>query len=308
MPTARSTAAFGILACLLLCPAFVRADAPVYNESADAKKDIAAAVARAGREDKRVLLDFGGNWCGWCTKLHGVFTTNDDVRTVLRNEYEVVYVDIGHGDKNQDVLGTYGVKLQGVPYLAVLDGDNKLVTQQETGALEDGPAHDPKKVTAFLDRWKAQPRDAQQALDAALSQASREDKQVFLRFGAPWCGWCHKLDDVVYQEGVWSALSADFVVLKVDVDRMPHGKDVQTRYQTAGGIPWFAVLSSDGTAVSKSELAPGQNIGFPTERAEVDHVVKMLTGRHAHMTDAQADAVREAFTKGAAAAKERLSH
>ncbi|MBI4627023.1 MAG: hypothetical protein HY736_27845 [Verrucomicrobia bacterium] len=30
----------------------------------------------------------------------------------------------------------------------------KQLTTQETGALEDGDRHSPKKVLAFLDRWK----------------------------------------------------------------------------------------------------------------------------------------------------------
>ena len=34
----------------------------VYDESADATKDVAAAVARAAGEHKRVLLQIGGNW------------------------------------------------------------------------------------------------------------------------------------------------------------------------------------------------------------------------------------------------------
>jgi hypothetical protein len=37
---------------------------PIYNEKADAKADIAAALKLANRENKRVLLKFGGNWCG----------------------------------------------------------------------------------------------------------------------------------------------------------------------------------------------------------------------------------------------------
>src|SRR5262245_923438 len=61
--------------------------ADIYDVKADAKAEVAAALARAARENKRVLVMFGGNWCGWCHKLHAVFRENDDIRTLLRNEY-----------------------------------------------------------------------------------------------------------------------------------------------------------------------------------------------------------------------------
>ena len=39
----------------------------------------------------------------------------------------------------------------GVPYLVVLDGDGKVLCNQETSSLEEGDHHDVKKVQAFLD-------------------------------------------------------------------------------------------------------------------------------------------------------------
>jgi len=110
--------------------------APVYDESANATQDIAAAVRRAGFENQRVLLDIGGNWCHWCTLLHNLFEENQDVKTLLRSEYQVVNVDIGNGTgKNADLLAGYGIKPISYPYLAILGPDNKRVVQQETGAL-----------------------------------------------------------------------------------------------------------------------------------------------------------------------------
>lgn len=38
---------------------------PVYDESADAAADIAAALAAAETKHTRVLIQWGANWCGW---------------------------------------------------------------------------------------------------------------------------------------------------------------------------------------------------------------------------------------------------
>ena len=48
----------------------------IYDKSADAKVQVAKASERAKHDDKRILLMFGGDWCGWCHKLHGLFKSN----------------------------------------------------------------------------------------------------------------------------------------------------------------------------------------------------------------------------------------
>ena len=164
----------------------------IYDEAADAKTQIAAALARARKDNKRVLLQFGGNWCGWCHKLHELFKADKAIARLLLCEYETVLVDVGHSDKNMDLVAGYGADLAkgGVPYLTVLDAEGKALVNQETGPLErppeKGPAHDPEKVKAFLAKWAAAPLEAEKVLADGLARAGREQKMVFLHFGAPW--------------------------------------------------------------------------------------------------------------------------
>ncbi len=65
----------------------------IYDQNADAKAQVASATARAERANKRVLLMFGGDWCGWCHKLHDLFAKNTEIRRLLSYEYELVMVD-----------------------------------------------------------------------------------------------------------------------------------------------------------------------------------------------------------------------
>ena len=41
----------------------------IYPDPSQAKSDIAAALKVATQTHKRVLLDFGGDWCGECLSL-----------------------------------------------------------------------------------------------------------------------------------------------------------------------------------------------------------------------------------------------
>jgi len=160
---------------------------PVYDEAADAGADIAAALAVAARKNKRVLIQWGGNWCGWCIKLHDLFRTDRTIARKILYEYEVVTVDIGRWDKHLDLVERYGADIQGsgVPYLTVLAADGSVLANQDTGSLEEGDHHDPALVLDFLETHQAPYPEAEALLANALDRAGREDKRLFLTFGAP---------------------------------------------------------------------------------------------------------------------------
>jgi thiol:disulfide interchange protein len=141
-------------------PAQPAAPAPIakrhiYSETADPTADIAAALKQARLEQKRVLLDFGGDWCGDCQVLDIYFhqSPNDDL---LAKNFILVHIFIGHMDKHVDVAEKYGVPLnKGVPALAVLDAHGKVLYSQKAGEFEDMRHMNAQSVTDFLNQWKA---------------------------------------------------------------------------------------------------------------------------------------------------------
>ena len=69
------------------------ARASIYDVKADASEQIKTATAKARRDGQRVLVMFGGDWCGWCHKLHALFATDPAIRSLLHEEYVLVMVD-----------------------------------------------------------------------------------------------------------------------------------------------------------------------------------------------------------------------
>src|SRR5579871_3985664 len=106
----------------------------IYDEKADGKAQVATALASAKRENRRVLIQWGGNWCGWCVLLHERFRTTPELAKILRYEYDVVHID---ANNNQELAKHYGaIKDKGLPYLTILDSDGKVVVNQETEPFE----------------------------------------------------------------------------------------------------------------------------------------------------------------------------
>jgi thiol:disulfide interchange protein len=127
----------------------------LYSAEADPKTEIASALKQASAEHKRVILDFGGDWCGDCQVLDIYFHQSPNLELLEKN-FLLVHVDIGRFDKNLDISEKYNIPLsKGVPALAVLDANGKLLYSQKAAEFGDMRYMHPTSVTEFLNRWKA---------------------------------------------------------------------------------------------------------------------------------------------------------
>jgi thiol:disulfide interchange protein len=126
----------------------------IYPDPSQAKADVAAALKTAAATHKRVIIDFGGNWCGDCQVLD-IYFHNPENRPILESNYVLVHVNIGHMDENVDIAEHFGVPLKkGVPALAVLSDRGKVLYSQKSGEFEKMRSMQANSVTSFLVQWK----------------------------------------------------------------------------------------------------------------------------------------------------------
>jgi thioredoxin 1 len=126
----------------------------LYPEPSQAKTDITAALQTAKSTHKRVILDFGGNWCTDCHVLDIYFHDASNA-PVLDANFVLVHVNIGRMDQNVDITERYQIPLRkGVPALAVLDANGALLFSQKTGEFEAMRGMKSEAVSAFLNEWK----------------------------------------------------------------------------------------------------------------------------------------------------------
>eukprot|EP01118_Nematostelium_gracile_P013329 TRINITY_DN5013_c0_g3_i3.p4 TRINITY_DN5013_c0_g3~~TRINITY_DN5013_c0_g3_i3.p4 ORF type:complete len:183 (+),score=39.18 TRINITY_DN5013_c0_g3_i3:3291-3839(+) len=134
----------------------------IYNPQANAQADIDAAVARAAKADKNVLVQVGGNWCIWCIRFHDLVNKTPELNKYLTDNFEWVLVNYSPEVKNTEVLTKIGNPGRfGYPVFVVLNSKGEVLHIQDSGYLErdqdetktDGPGHSVKKIQTFLKNW-----------------------------------------------------------------------------------------------------------------------------------------------------------
>ncbi len=126
----------------------------IYPGAGRAKDDVVTALQTASATHRRVILDFGGNWCPDCHALDLYFHDAAN-KPILDANYVLVHINIGRMDQNLDIADRYHIPLaKGVPALAVLGPDGKLIYSQKTGEFEAMRGLQSSAVTDFLNRWK----------------------------------------------------------------------------------------------------------------------------------------------------------
>lgn len=96
--------------------------------------------------------------------------------------------------------------------------------------------------------------------DGALAKAKAENKPILMDFWASWCVWCKKMDDETYPDPRVKRALAAYVLLKIDVDRMPA---LQKQFQ-ADGLPTTVIVDKDGKELKRTVgyKTPAQFVPF----------------------------------------------
>jgi protein disulfide-isomerase len=130
------------------------ADQPPYDETADAHQQITAAIAAASKAQKNVILVFGANWCGDCRALNAQMH-KEELAALIAANYEVVKVDVGQFNKNQDIGRKYHVPLShGIPALAVLDSGGNLLYAMDQGQFSNARSMSYESIRGFFVKWE----------------------------------------------------------------------------------------------------------------------------------------------------------
>lgn len=99
-----------------------------------------------------------------------------------------------------------------------------------------------------------------------IAEARKKDTQnrpMVVSFGAPWCGWCRKMDVDTFQSSEVKAVAEKFVWVKIDVEEEI---EIAARYQVEG-LPRTIVLDVKGRIIGSADgyLSPARFVKFLNE-------------------------------------------
>jgi thioredoxin-related protein len=91
--------------------------------------------------------------------------------------------------------------------------------------------------------------NAKAALDAAISKAAKEGKNVFVQIGGNWCSWCARFHELATTDKqVDSTIQKNFVVYHLNYSKENKNPEVlkQFEYPQRFGFPVFIILDNKG--------------------------------------------------------------
>lgn len=112
--------------------------AALFDDTATAAVDVDTALAQAAANGRRVVVVMGANWCHDSKGLAGWFET-PRFRAMLRQKYEVVYVDVGTPQtglgRNLDIAKRFGIdKVKSTPLVLVLSSSGERLNSKQDAA------------------------------------------------------------------------------------------------------------------------------------------------------------------------------
>jgi thioredoxin-related protein len=128
----------------------------LYDPSLDGMKQINEAVALAKAGNKHVLIQYGGNWCGWCIKFDAFCKADTEISQVINDNYIPVKLNYDQTNKNSAANDYLGNPTRfGFPVFIILDGKGKPIHIQDSALLEEDQGYSKKKVLGFFKNWTA---------------------------------------------------------------------------------------------------------------------------------------------------------
>jgi hypothetical protein len=124
-----------------------------YDDSRDPSKALAAATARAQRDQKRIILEVGRRRCAWCQALDAFIRRSDVVTDELRSNYLILKVPDSLEQPIFEFLADYPTVYE-TPHWFVLESDGKLLHSQNASKFESGGTYRESKLVEFLQTWK----------------------------------------------------------------------------------------------------------------------------------------------------------
>lgn len=241
------------------------------------KGTFAQALAKAKKENKKLMVDCYTLWCGPCRYMATNIFPNDTLGAYMNEHFVCMKLDMEHGE-GPERNKTFQV--EAYPTFIFFDADGKEMSRFEGMAMQDdfqkrcerilkGEAPISKEDIQKEKQEEKQQRVAEKdtIIDEGkgvnfikgsevrfadvLAQAKRENKRVLVDFWATWCHACMQMNKTTFRDTrVGNMMNYAFVNYAVDVDHDADAKELVEKFNIKA-FPTYLILNPDGTEYNR---------------------------------------------------------
>ena len=287
------------------------------------KGTFAQALAKAKKENKKLMVDCYTLWCGPCRHMAKNVFPDENLGKYMNANFVCIQLDMEHGE-GPELNKTFNVKAY--PTFIFFDAEGKEMSRFEGMCMQDefqkrcerilkgeAPIVKEDSETAKKESNQVAKKDtiidegkgvnfikgSEVRLADVLAQAKRENKRVLVDFWATWCHACMQMNKTTFRDTrIGNLMNYTFVNYAVDVDNDPDGKSLVEKFNIKA-FPTYLILNPDGTEYNR---VVGSNPVEPFAKALTD----ALLGKEDRFT-AMERMQQEAIAKAKAERQSKLT-
>ena len=287
------------------------------------KGTFAQALAKAKKENRKLMVDCYTLWCGPCRHMAKNVFPDENLGKYMNANFVCIQLDMEHGE-GPELNKTFNVKAY--PTFIFFDAEGKEMSRFEGMCMQDelqkrcervlkGEAPVVKEDSETAKKVQPQVAEKDTIIDEGkgvnfikgsdvrladvLAQAKRENKRVLVDFWATWCHACMQMNNTTFRDTrIGNLMNYTFVNYAVDVDNDPDGKSLVEKFNIKA-FPTYLILNPDGTEYNR---VVGSNPVEPFAKALTD----ALLGKEDRFT-AMERMQQEAIAKAKAERQSKLT-
>lgn len=239
------------------------------------KGTFAQALAKAKKENKKLMVDCYTLWCGPCRHMAKNVFPDENLGKYMNANFVCIQLDMEHGE-GPELNKTFNV--EAYPTFIFFDAEGKEMNRFEGMCMQyefqkrcerilkgEAPIVKEDSETAKRDNRQVAKKDtiidegkgvnfikgSEVCLADVLAQAKRENKRVLVDFWATWCHACMQMNKTTFRDTrIGNLMNYTFVNYAVDVDNDPDGKSLVEKFNIKA-FPTYLILNPDGTEYNR---------------------------------------------------------
>lgn len=239
------------------------------------KGTFAQALAKAKKENKKLMVDCYTLWCGPCRHMAKNVFPDENLGKYMNANFVCIQLDMEHGE-GPELNKTFNV--EAYPTFIFFDAEGKEMNRFEGMCMQnefqkrcerilkgEAPIVKEDSETAKRDNRQVAKKDtiidegkgvnfikgSEVRLADVLAQAKRENKRVLVDFWATWCHACMQMNKTTFRDTrIGNLMNYTFVNYAVDVDNDPDGKSLVEKFNIKA-FPTYLILNPDGTEYNR---------------------------------------------------------